>query len=111
MYIVSRFGTNLIEIGQKLLKLKSKFLKMFTESPTHRITVSWNDAHDANSIHPTTTLAVCVLVCVCVDITCNVYWVGHRLRHFLSRNYYVYEPRCEKTGLRGFRPCPTQTRL
>ena len=21
------------------------------------------------------------------------------------------EPRCEKTGLRGFRPCPTQTRL
>ena len=22
-----------------------------------------------------------------------------------------YEPRCEKTGLRGFRPGPTQTRL
>ena len=21
------------------------------------------------------------------------------------------EPRCEKTGLRGIRPCPTQTRL
>ena len=20
----------------------------------------------------------------------------------------IYEPRCEKTGLRGFRPCPTQ---
>ena len=23
----------------------------------------------------------------------------------------VFEPRCEKTGLRGFRPGPTQTRL
>ena len=23
----------------------------------------------------------------------------------------VYEPRCEKNGLRGFRPGPTQTRL
>ena len=23
----------------------------------------------------------------------------------------IYEPRCEKTGLRGFRPGPTQTRL
>ena len=23
----------------------------------------------------------------------------------------LYEPRCEKTGLRGFRPGPTQTRL
>ena len=27
----------------------------------------------------------------------------------VSRN--VIEPRCEKTGLRGFRPGPTQTRL
>ena len=24
---------------------------------------------------------------------------------------FAYEPRCEKTGLRGFRPCPTQTGL
>ena len=24
---------------------------------------------------------------------------------------YIYESRCEKTGLRGFRPGPTQTRL
>ena len=25
--------------------------------------------------------------------------------------YYHYEPRCEKIGLRGFRPGPIQTRL
>ena len=25
--------------------------------------------------------------------------------------FLPYEPRCEKTGLRGFRPGPTQTRL
>ena len=25
--------------------------------------------------------------------------------------HFKYEPRCEKTGLRGFRPGPTQTRL
>ena len=24
---------------------------------------------------------------------------------------FAYEPRCEKTGLRGFRPGPTQTKL
>ena len=24
---------------------------------------------------------------------------------------FIFEPRCEKTGLRGFRPGPTQTRL
>ena len=24
---------------------------------------------------------------------------------------FTFEPRCEKTGLRGFRPGPTQTRL
>ena len=31
------------------------------------------------------------------------------------RIYYrstgLYEPHCEKTGLRGFQPCPTQTGL
>ena len=26
-------------------------------------------------------------------------------------SYFSFEPRCEKTGLRGFRPGPTQTRL
>ena len=25
--------------------------------------------------------------------------------------YTIYEPRCEKTGIRGFRPGPTQTGL
>ena len=29
----------------------------------------------------------------------------------LKQNSKAYEPRCEKTGLRGFRPGPTQTRL
>ena len=29
----------------------------------------------------------------------------------LARHRHTYEPRCEKTGLRGFRPGPTQTRL
>ena len=28
-----------------------------------------------------------------------------------SRAHLVFEPRCEKTGLRGFRPGPTQTGL
>ena len=28
-----------------------------------------------------------------------------------SRVPTIYEPRCEKTGLRGFRPGPTQTGL
>ena len=27
------------------------------------------------------------------------------------RGSYMYEPRCEKTGLRGFRPGPTLTGL
>ena len=30
---------------------------------------------------------------------------------FLSSRESKLEPRCEKTGLRGFRPGPTQTRL
>ena len=29
----------------------------------------------------------------------------------LCLNLFAYEPRCEKTGLRGFRPGPTQTGL
>ena len=29
----------------------------------------------------------------------------------ISSIVYPYEPRCEKTGLRGFRPSPTQTGL
>ena len=29
----------------------------------------------------------------------------------LAASLSIYEPRCEKTGLRGFRPGPTQTRL
>ena len=33
--------------------------------------------------------------------------VREKLSYFGS----LYEPRCEKTGLRGFRPGPTQTRL
>ena len=33
-----------------------------------------------------------------------------RLTHFFEHTYR-YEPRCEKTGLRGFRPGPTQTGL
>ena len=36
----------------------------------------------------------------------NWFMFGHEL-HI----YYIYEPRCEKTGLRGFRSCPTQTGL
>ena len=28
-----------------------------------------------------------------------------------SKRYVCYEPRCEKTGLRGFIPGPTQTGL
>ena len=31
--------------------------------------------------------------------------------HFRSRRYSTCEPRCEKTGLRGFRPDPTQPGL
>ena len=27
------------------------------------------------------------------------------------KNHSIYEPRCEKTGLQGFRPGPIQTRL
>ena len=29
----------------------------------------------------------------------------------MNKNIFKYEPRCEKTCLRGFRPGPTQTRL
>ena len=29
----------------------------------------------------------------------------------MRRKRCTFEPRCEKTGLRGFRPGPTQTRL
>ena len=36
----------------------------------------------------------------------NWFMFGHEL-HI----YYICEPGCEKTGLRGFRPSPTQTGL
>ena len=49
---------------------------------------------------------------------CTVCLNGHFRGDLFSReNKLVYsilrkfEPRCEKTGLRGFRPGPTQTRL
>ena len=31
--------------------------------------------------------------------------------YLVSEYVDIFEPRCEKTGLRGFRPGPTQTRL
>ena len=37
-------------------------------------------------------------------------YVIHLVEIVYSRSKY-FEPRCEKTGLRGFRPGPTQTRL
>ena len=36
---------------------------------------------------------------------------GHSPGSEQSHSCVIYEPRCEKTGLRGFRPSPTQTRL
>ena len=45
------------------------------------------------------------------------FYVSERaLKTFMKRNknkvsLLVYEPRCEKTGLRGFLPGPTQIRL
>ena len=35
----------------------------------------------------------------------------HHKNKFLGTHYIAYEPRCEKTGLRGFRPGPTHTGL
>ena len=37
-------------------------------------------------------------------------WMETLETSFLMKQL-IYEPRCEKTGLRGFRPGPTQTRL
>ena len=40
--------------------------------------------------------------------------LGLRLRNDIDHQYshtFIYEPRSEKTGLRGFRPGPTQTGL
>ena len=37
---------------------------------------------------------------------CNLLW-----SHIIENILPVFEPRCEKTGLRGFRPSPTQTEL
>ena len=34
-----------------------------------------------------------------------------RLARDLKEISHIFEPRCEKTGLRGFRPGPTQTGL
>ena len=43
-----------------------------------------------------------------VEGQCTYSWEGdERFKQVLS----LYEPRCEKTGLRGFRPGPTQTGL
>ena len=40
----------------------------------------------------------------CTCIILGMYYVGIFMMN-------IYEPRCEKTGLRGFRPGPTQTGL
>ena len=38
---------------------------------------------------------------------CKLLW-----SHIIEKNMLpVFEPRCKKTGLRGFRPSPTQTEL
>ena len=42
---------------------------------------------------------MCTLVCLCLESKGPV------------NNSHIYEPRYEKTGLRGFRPGPTQTGL
>ena len=43
--------------------------------------------------------------------TCHQAFFKTVLRYTGAQVDQTYEPRCEKTGLRGFRPGPTQTRL
>ena len=50
------------------------------------------------------------------DAMHNIYLYNHTAYYHVLQQVIaflvIYEPRCEKTvGLRGFRPCPTQTRL
>ena len=62
-------------------------------------------------------LSICSL-CIC-KLSCIPFWsLGGSLGlivpvpvNCLLVTITIYEPRCEKTGLRGFRPGPTQTRL
>ena len=47
-------------------------------------------------------------------LNCLLRPVCRSLGYFVLKNILtcmIYEPRCEKTGLRGFRPGPTQTGL
>ena len=39
------------------------------------------------------------------------YWFSHDAAHIIIKYRRQNEPRCEKTGLLGFRPDPTQTGL
>ena len=39
------------------------------------------------------------------------YWYLYEFITFILRSQLLFEPRSEKTGLRGFRPSPTQTGL
>ena len=59
----------------------------------------------------------------CISCIRCILNTGIGLEYFVSNDVYtkkltmgnvlnfIYEPRCEKTGLRGFRPGGTQTRL
>ena len=49
---------------------------------------------------------ICGIPC-CVHWTFLISYGGP----FFSGFFYIYEPYCEKTGLRGFRPGATQTGL
>ena len=42
---------------------------------------------------------------------CSVFVSAFSIAHFHNLPRILYEPRAEKTGLRGFRPGPTQTGL
>ena len=47
-------------------------------------------------------------------ITSEILWMNEQIGNdwfTAGTSLHVYEPRCEKTGLRGFRPGPTQTGL
>ena len=47
------------------------------------------------------------VLCLCK----NKHKCAEKLCYHTGWSPLLYEPRCEKTGLRGFRPGPTQTRL
>ena len=63
-----------------------------------RIMKKFRSAHPAQQAHPHTTLGLHQGLCALVS------WL--LMLHYINTPM-PYEPRCKKTGLRGFRPGPT----